>query len=358
MTRTWVWLQIMIGWLPVWALFTLMIVTVHNLPVQSAALEALRMMAAAAALGIFVHRFTGRLPWPYPMQLRFVLRHLLAAGVYAVAWLAAISAIESVVQSVRHGQFMLAVVIGPGVVPFLTLGVWLYVMIAGVTYGNRAAQRAAQIEALAARTQLAALRAQLHPHFLFNALHTVVQLIPVDAPGAMRAAEQLAGVLRTAIEEDRDLVALAEELAFVRRYLAIEGIRFGDRLRVHEAIDPDTLSIPVPSFALQTLVENAVRHGAAPRVETTTLTIATHIVSSALVISVADDGAGAAHGVLDAPTGTGLRRLRERLQHLYGARAALTIDSAAARGLRATITLPLGAEFAAASHGYAPAHEH
>jgi signal transduction histidine kinase len=355
MTRTWVWLQIMIGWLPVWVLFTMMIVTAHNAPVPYAALEALRMMVAAAVLGIFVHRFTGRLPWPYPMQVRFVLLHLVAAGVYAVAWLGTISAIESAVQSVHHGGFVLAFVIGPGVVPFLTLGIWLYVMIAGVTYGNRAAQRAARIEALAARTQLAALRAQLHPHFLFNALHTVVQLIPVDPKGATRAAEQLAGVLRTAIEEDRDLVTLGEELAFVRRYLTIEGIRFGERLRVHEAIADDALIALVPSFALQTLVENAVRHGAAPRVEATNLSITARIDGEALVVGVADDGAGAGQATLDAATGTGLRRLRERLKHLYGVRAALAIDASAGKGFRATLTLPIGVEPVAAL-GYGHGH--
>jgi len=356
MTRNWVWLQILIGWLPVWGLFTMMIVAAHNAPVQLAALEALRMMVAAAVLGILVHRFTGRLPWPYPVQLRFVLLHLLAAGIYAIAWLATISAIESLVQSVRHGQFMLALVIGPGIVPFLTLGVWLYVMIAGVTYGNRAAQRAAETQALAARTQLAALRAQLHPHFLFNALHTVVQLIPVDANGAMRAAEQLAGVLRTAIEEDRDLVSLSDELEFVRRYLAIEGIRFGERLRVREMIDEDALSVKVPSFAVQTLVENAVRHGAAPRAEATTLTITSRMEEDTLVIVVHDDGAGADAATLEAATGTGLRRLRERLRHLYGTRAALAIDAAADRGFCASITVPSGIDAGVAYRSYAHGH--
>ena len=356
MTRTWVWLQILIGWLPVWVLFTTLIVAAHDAPVSMAAVNALRMMIAAALLGIFVHRFTGRLPWPYPMQVRFLVLHLFAAVVYAIAWLATISLIESAVKSLQYGQLMLAVVIGPGVVPFLTMGVWLYVMIAGVTYGNRAAQRTARIEALAARTQLAALRAQLHPHFLFNALHTVVQLIPVDPSGATRAAEQLAGVLRTAIEEDRDLIPLGEELAFVRRYLAIEGIRFGERLRVREVIDAGVLAASVPSFALQTLVENAVRHGAAPRAETTTLTITARTDAGVLVVDVGDDGAGADAGQLDAASGTGLRRLRERLKHLYGVRAALTVDTAAGSGFRASISVPIGVESAASVPGYAHGH--
>src|SRR6478736_9615702 len=306
MSRAWLWLQIIIGWLPIWALFTLMMVSAHDVPLLSGTLYASRMMAAAAVLGIAVHRFTARLPWPHPMQVRFVVVHFLAAVLYAAAWLVLISAIESVVQSVAHGHFAAVFVVGPGVIPFMIVGVWLYVIVAGVTYSNRAAQRAAQIEALAARTQLAALRAQLHPHFLFNALHTVVQLIPVDPSGATRAAEQLAGALRTAIEEERDLVPLAAELAFVRRYLAIECIRFGDRLGVREDIDAAAQFALLPSFALQTLVENAVRHGAAPRPETTTLTIAAHVSGDTLSLTVTDDGAGAADAQIENGDGTGL----------------------------------------------------
>ncbi len=340
MSRAWLWLQIIIGWVPIWALFTLMMVSVHDLPWQGATLSASRMMAAAAVLGVAVHRFTARLPWPYPMQVRFVLMHLLAAALYAVAWLVLISAIESALLSLARGHLTGVFVVGPGVVPFMILGVWLYVIVAGVTYSTRAAQRAAQIEALAARTQLAALRAQLHPHFLFNALHTVVQLIPVDPRGAVRAAEQLAGALRTAIEEERDLVPLSAELAFVRRYLAIECIRFGDRLDVREEIDAAAQAALLPSFALQTLVENAVRHGAAPRAESTTLTMAARVNDGTLCLTVTDDGAGAATTQVESGTGTGLRRLRERLRHLYGTRAQLEIASAAGEGLRATLTLP------------------
>ena len=340
MSRTWLWLQIVIGWLPIWALFTLMMVSAHDLPLLSGTLYASRMMAAAAVLGVLVHRFTARLPWPHPMQVRFVLTHFLAAALYAAAWLLLISAIESVLVSISHRRLTGVFVVGPGVVPFLILGVWLYVIVAGVTYSNRAAQRAAQIEALAARTQLAALRAQLHPHFLFNALHTVVQLIPVDPRGAVRAAEQLAGALRTAIEEERDLVPLAAELAFVRRYLAIECIRFGERLRVHEQVDADAQGAMLPSFALQTLVENAVRHGAAPRADATTLTISARVSDGALHLTVADDGAGSAAAQVENGNGTGLRRLRERLRYLYGTRAQLEIASAAGAGLRATLSLP------------------
>lgn len=340
MSRATVILQFVIGWLPVWALFTLLIISAHDAPFVPAALAGLRMIAAAAALAVGVNRLTAMLPWPHPLNWRFVVAHLLAACVYAAASVVANAVIESVVQSLNRGRLALAVVLGPGLVPTLIFGIWLYVMTAGVLYGNRAAQRAARIEALAARTQLAALRAQVHPHFLFNALHTVVQLIPVDPRGAVRAAEQLAGALRTAVEEERDLIPLADELAFVRRYLAIECIRFGDRLNVCEEIDAAAQSAMLPSFALQTLVENAVRHGAAPRAEATTLSIIARVSGDALHLMVTDNGAGAATDIIEQSSGTGLRRLRERLKHLYGTGAQLEITSAAGAGFSAMLTLP------------------
>ena len=259
MSRGWVWLQLAVAWLPMWALFAAAIVLVHGLSLRSAMVASLRMIVPGVLLGIAVYRFASRMRWPHPFQLSFVAMHVLAAGLYGVSWFALISVIESLARG------RLAIFPGPGIGLFLLTGIWLYIVVAGVAYANLAAQRTAMIEALAARTQLDTLRSQLHPHFLFNALHTVVQLIPTDPRAATRAAEQLAGALRTTFEEQRDLISLAEECAFVERYLAIESIRFGDRLSVSIEIDDLAREALLPSFALQTLVENSVRHGAAPR---------------------------------------------------------------------------------------------
>jgi hypothetical protein len=334
MSRGWIGLQLAVAWLPMWALFTALIVIVHGVPLGGAAIGGLRMIGAGAVLGIGVYRFASHTPWPHPFRLSFVAVHALAACVYAAGWYALIVLIDSFV--IGHW----VIVIGPGVGPFLIMGVWLYIMVAGVAYANLAAQRTAQIEAHAARTQLDTLRSQLHPHFLFNALHAVVQLIPTDPRAAVRAAEQLADVLRTTIEEQRDLVSLAEEWAFVERYLAIERIRFGERLRVQAALGESALAAQVPSFALQTLVENAVRHGAASRIEATQLTVAASVTADALTLEVDDDGAGASIEQAENGTGTGLRRLRERLRWLYGSRARLELVTSPAKGFKAVLTIP------------------
>jgi hypothetical protein len=338
MARAWVWLHLLIGWLPVWALFTTLLVTAHpEVTLAGASLIALRMMVAAAAVGFLVQRLTERLPWPHPFRVRFLAIHAVAAGLYAVAWLL----LNSVIESLLRGQVM--IIVGYGIGPFLVLGVWLYVMVAGVSYATQAAERTARAEANAARSRLAALRAQLHPHFLFNALHTVVQLMPREPRRAAQAAEELAGLLRTTIEEDRDLVSLAEERVFVDRYLAIEHLRFGERLRIRMDIPTDTEGVLVPSFALQTLVENAVRHGAAPQIAPTDIAVTARVAAGVLTLTVHDTGAGATADAVAHSTGTGLRRLRDRLASLYDSRARLDASASPEGGFTATLVIPQGA---------------
>ena len=334
MSRGWVWLQLVVAWLPMWALFSALIMIAHDLPLPDAALGGLRMVVAGAVLGIGVSRFVARTPWPYPFRFGFVAAHVLAAAAYALTWWVLICVIDSFV--IGH----LAISIGPGIGAFIITGVWLYIMVAGVAYANLAAQRAAKIEAHAARTQLDALRSQLHPHFLFNALHTVVQLIPTDPRAASRAAEMLAAALRTTIQEQRDILSLAEEWAFVERYLAIERIRFGERLRVDAEIPTAALAASLPSFALQTLVENALRHGAAPRIEATQVTISAALTNATLTLKVSDDGGGASAQEIEHGSGSGLRRLRERMRWLYGDRAQLQLISEPGAGFAATLIVP------------------
>lgn len=349
MRRSLVWLQIIIGWLPIWALYTLLITAVHTgTPRHLAALVALRMVVAAAILGIGVQRLTERYPWPHPFRVSFVALHTVGAAAYAVAFLLLNSVIETLVRgsafiTVLHGEGARAGTIFvssvPGVVAFMMSGVWMYVMITGVSYATRATERAARAEAEASRAQLSALRSQLNPHFLFNALHTIVQLIPREPARAAEAAEQLGALLRDTIEEDRDLVSLAEERAFVERYLAVQRLRFGDRLQVRIDVTPEADDALVPSFALLTLVENAVRHGAEPNVEATEIVVHGSTTRDSLVLTVEDSGVGGANDSA-VSNGTGLKRLRERLLALYDSGARLETASREPRGFSASLTIP------------------
>ena len=333
-SRAWTWLPLLIGWLPIGALITVMVVLAHGDSIHQAAFIALRLLGCAALLGLAVHRLSARLPWPHPFRLSFVAIHVVAAAAYALALILLFSAVDSLLRG------RLGLSLGPGLAVFVITGLWLYLMIAGVAYASRTAQRAAQISLMEARSQLAALRMQLQPHFLFNALHTVVQLIPIDPRGAVHATELLAGLLRSTIEEQRDLVSLEQEWAFVQRYLALEGLRFGERLVLRSEIEPAALRARLPSFAMQTLVENAVRHAAAPSIEPTLLRITARLDAGQLNLSVSDDGPGADLTALERGSGTGLRRLRERLGWLFGSSAALSFHVATPRGLTARLSVP------------------
>jgi two-component system, LytTR family, sensor kinase len=292
-------------------------------------------MLLGLAVAYLVYRLIRRLPWPRPFRFRFLLIHLAVAPLSGLVWLL----LTTVAVVLITGRPFVAT-IRDRPADFLSIGSTFYLVIATVTYLDDAAARAARAEAAVARTQLATLRAQLQPHFLFNSLHTVVQLIPVDPGRAMEAAECVAALLRTALDEERDAVSLAEEWAFVSRYLEMEGIRFGDRLRVSANIDPEFRDVRVPTFALQTLVENAVRHGAAPRVAPTDVVVTATGTRAQLTLSVRNTGDVGSAQDAEGGAGTGLRRLRERLEVLHGGAARLTYGPLPEGGFEAVLVLP------------------
>ena len=292
-------------------------------------------VTTGVAVAVLVYRLVRRVPWPRPFRPRFAALHLVAAPLAAAAWFAASSALEALVR----GGGSHVTVTNRGL-EFLSLGVFCYAVVVGVSYAVEGSARAARAEAIAARTQLAALRAQLHPHFLFNALHTVVQLIPVDPGGAADAAELVGNLLRATLEEQRDEVTLGDEWRFVSRYLAVERIRFGDRLVVRADVPGRLLDACVPAFALQTLVENAVHHGAAPRVDATEIVVAAAGSASELTLSVRNAGGGGPARPAGAGAGTGLARLRERLAVLYGSAARLACGPSGDGGFEAVLVVP------------------
>jgi LytS/YehU family sensor histidine kinase len=303
---------------------------------------------AAAAIGLacglviafVVYRLARRVPWPRPFRLRFLALHLVAAPVAAMAW-----GLSATYLALLVPGYIPDVVGSNRVYEFLVIGTVIYAIVVGVAHAEEGSARATRAEAVAARTQLAALRAQVQPHFLFNALHTIVQLIPADPARAMDAAELVADLLRTTLEEQRDEVPLEDEWRFVSRYLEMERIRFGDRLAVRADMPEALLHEPVPAFALQTLVENAVLHGAAPRVAPTEIVVTAAGDGSALTITVRNSGDGGSVPATGAAaagtrTGTGLARLRERLAVLYGNAARLECGPDGEGGYQATLVVP------------------
>ncbi|GMV21988.1 MAG: ATPase [Acidimicrobiia bacterium] len=207
-----------------------------------------------------------------------------------------------------------------------------------VIYFRRDQERAYRLE----QARLRALRAQLQPHFLFNTINAIAELIHVDPGRAEMTLTQLADLLRQGVDVDQPAeVALTEELAWARKYVAICETLLQERLRVEWDIPVDTHPAAVPAMLLQPLIENAIRHGIAPRPRGGTITIRAQRVDDRLRLDVEDDGVGVAAGVnpLQA-TGVGLANVRARLASLHATRASLSVQASPSGGAVATVTVP------------------
>jgi sensor histidine kinase YesM len=220
-------------------------------------------------------------------------------------------------------------------------------LFAGIIYARvfyrKAEERGAQVERIRgelARAELRALRAQVNPHFLFNTLNAIASLITENPRAAEDLTTRLADVFRYALGSARhETVRFADELEFLRNWLAIEHARFGDRLHVVEDIAPGLDDVPVPGLLLQPLVENAVLYAIAPRAEGGTLTIRAGREGESLRVTIADDGPGFVPGSPPHGHGMGLEGVRERMR-LAGPGHAIEIDSRSGAGSRITVTLP------------------
>ena len=201
--------------------------------------------------------------------------------------------------------------------------------------------RASQLEALLAKAELQALKLQLHPHFLFNALNAVSSLVRrQENDDAVKMLGGLGELLRYVLNNaDRQLAPLENELSFIGRYLEIERLRFSDRLLVTVDVDPTTLTLQVPSLILQPLVENALEHGVASHSELAHSVVETRRIGDRLSLTVEDDGPG-----LDTNpprAGIGLGITRSRLTELYHDDFDLTVEGRDHGGVIARILIPV-----------------
>ena len=334
------------------------------------------VLATLSSLAVFLNsRITGRTSWndviftaslwlvfgaltqiPYALARRFPIRrervgrtiaaHLVGALVMSLSWTSA--GVLLAFPLVRR----------PAQVPFLryylsslltnlSLCVFLYFAVLGCIYAfsyyrevrEREAQQA-RLTAQLAEARLSALRMQLNPHFLFNSLNAITVLVrDQNNRDASRMLELLSGVLRQVLQSGkRQEVTLDEELRFIEKYLAIEQVRFSDRLQVKWSIDPALRDALVPEFILQPLVENAVRHGAGKLSEKGLIEVAAAAEDGNLLLSVRDNGPGY---VATSDSGVGLANTRTRLETLFGESAQLNVANANEGGTVTTVRLPL-----------------
>ncbi|MPY89594.1 MAG: signlal transduction histidine kinase, LytS [Luteitalea sp.] len=220
---------------------------------------------------------------------------------------------------------------------------WMLVGVAhALIFAERAHQRerqASELQGYLAQARLQALAAQLNPHFLFNSLNSIAELLHHNQDAAERMLVHLGELLRHSLDTaGTQHNPLRDELRFVRHYVDIERMRLGERLQLDWTIDNDTLDAPVPHLILQPLVENAIRHAVALRITPGRVRISACRRNGCLVLEVGDDGPGAAaaHG----PSGIGLTNTRARLECLYGAGAHLTLRTEVGGGTTARLTIP------------------
>jgi len=202
--------------------------------------------------------------------------------------------------------------------------------------------RQEELRELAISAQLAALRAQLNPHFLFNSLNSIAELVRTDPDRAEECIERLAEILRYVLQRTQiDMVPLSDEVRVVQAYLEIEQARFGDSLVVETKVDEGVRSVMLPGLILQPLVENAVKHGVSGKVEGGRITIEAVMEGADLRIAVRDTGVGMdlSDSVFDR--GVGLRNLRERLIRRYGPGYEPVIESDGATGTSITVRVPM-----------------
>jgi LytS/YehU family sensor histidine kinase len=219
---------------------------------------------------------------------------------------------------------------------------FLYWLITGVAHAVHFARKYRERETQLVQARLDVLKAQLHPHFLFNTLNTISSLVHHDAEEADRMIARLSALLRHTLDEaGTNEVPLREELRFLASYLEIEQARFEDRLGVAWEVDPAALDARVPHLILQPLVENAIRHGIAPRAAPGVVRIAAQRRNGALHLEVRDDGVGMRPGgSRTRGRGVGLRTTRARLAELYGDRHHFDIRAAPEGGTVLTMSIP------------------
>jgi signal transduction histidine kinase len=201
--------------------------------------------------------------------------------------------------------------------------------------------RQEELRELAASAQLAALRAQVNPHFLFNTLNSIAQLVATDPPKAEDCIERLANLYRYVLNRaNAQFVSLAEELRMAEWYLEIEQVRFGDALTVEQRIDRRALPVMVPSLILQPLVENAVKHGIGPKVGGGRVTIQASLDNGELHLAVTDTGVGVRNRETVFERGIGLRNIRDRLTQIYRATDQPQVSSGMEGGTTVSMCIP------------------
>jgi two-component system LytT family sensor kinase len=288
-------------------------------------LSSLAMWWSWGLLAFFIVLVDLQLPFPGEQLRRRMAAHL-PLSLFFTSLLVYVLAVVQALLGLQSWRILLDGRLLPNALRGGLLWNWLiYWVIVGAWQAYRYYQRylsseldRERLERQFSEARLNALRMQLNPHFLFNALNTISAQVERDPRLARRMIEHLGDLLRLSLEsKDKQEVALAEEMEFLEHYLAIQKIRFGDHLRIELAIAPEVKLATVPSLFLQPLVENAIRHGVSRRASGGTVGIFASRIDNRLKIRVLDDGVGLPPHWNPETSGLGLSVTKQRIAGLY-----------------------------------------
>jgi signal transduction histidine kinase len=285
--------------------------------------------------GVFL--MSRRFPLHRGRLARYIPLHFALSILFCAAWAGTGDTLRWLIIPGRHAPTAMTMV--SWFFTSLPFGVAVYFAVLGVERATHYFVQFQERDAQLTEARLGALRMQLQPHFLLNSLNAITVIVrDKDTPTATRMLELLGDMLRRVMRADRPQeVTLKDEVEFARQYLAIEEIRFSDRLQPSFEIPAELAGAAVPEFLLQPLVENAVRHGVAKREGATRIRIAAQHDGDDLVLTVTDEGPGTPE--IPAREGVGLSNTRARLTTLYGARGTLDLVLLP-HGVNAAVRLP------------------
>jgi two-component system LytT family sensor kinase len=267
--------------------------------------------------------------------VRIVVAHIPAALGTAVLCAATEGAVKWALGIYRTTPLSLGAGVASAVATYWTFNVLIYAMVVGLYH----AVRATRLETQLMQARLDALTGQLQPHFLFNTLHTISAFVLEDPKQANRMITRLSELLRHSFSREHGpLVTLEEELQLLDHYVAIQEARFGDRLKVTFRVEAGAGAAAVPTFLLQPLVENAVRHGAALKAGVAEVEVTVVRAGDRLRLEVRDNGPGISTGSRNG--GVGIANTRARLTQLYGAGHRFELANVPAGGAVATVEIP------------------
>jgi two-component system LytT family sensor kinase len=297
-----------------------------------------------AALSPFILRLARRFRIERRRWSRALIIHLAAGVLFSVAHAALQAAVNQLPLGFGHAPRPFAELFKYLLLENYSISLLTYWALVGISHAAEYHRRSQEREALLAQAQLRALKMQLQPHFLFNSLNSVSALIDEDRKAAIRMVARLGDFLRLTLKNSGDQeTSLRQELEFLESYLAIERIRFEERLTVRMDIDPETIGARVPNLILQPIVENAIRHGVSRGDDPGHIEIRARRVNGTLHLQVEDNGSGlnGSKGEGHPNTGgLGLVNTKARLHNLYGSAYSFELADAPVSGLVVTMQIP------------------